>query len=101
MDFPDTLKINVTAEDIAEGIPGNCANCPIALAALRAIVALGFDAYVTVDKYLKVYANPIGIKLAQFQLPARALDFIVAFDSRVKTSPNYAHDVKPFSCILH
>jgi hypothetical protein len=32
-----TLTVNVTQEDIDHGISGNCRNCPIALAVIRAL----------------------------------------------------------------
>lgn len=31
------VKIDVTAEDIANGVPSNCGKCPIALALLRVV----------------------------------------------------------------
>ena len=71
--------ISVTAEHIAKGIPGECTECPIALAIAGAFPDLA---------EIAVYTNHIGIwtgyppgrMFISVSLPEKAIAFIEAYD---------------------
>lgn len=71
------ITIEVTADDIAEGIPQNCSHCPIALAVARTGIA----------KFINVYPGSVRLRNTMTRygdlvlLPKNAILFIDAFDS--------------------
>jgi hypothetical protein len=92
---PAELVIEVTADDIRLGVPGNMCRCPVAIAAVR---ALGGDwaGYLAVeediDEVLQVslYASSRAVDpYAAYPLPGDAADFVGRFDD--------GHEVAPFT----
>jgi len=79
------VTIEVTADDIANGKPGVCSLCPIALAILRALPGWG-DATVT-----NWHVFPPDDGFAEIDLPSAACDFIESFDCLGQAA------VEPFS----
>lgn len=85
-----TLTINVTQTDIAAGVPGDCHDCPIALAAIRAcetdsflpglvdLFVLGgqMEFYFEDDEHDEADALPVTV-----DLPGEAQQFIEDFDN--------------------
>jgi hypothetical protein len=91
MNIPAELVVQVTADDIANGTPGSPCQCPIALAAVR---ALGDDwagvLKVEEDRELRIalYGNPIDVDpYATFTLPDDALEFVMRFDTAGPVEP--------------
>ncbi len=78
--FPDTVTVEVTEQDIAEGKPCECRACPLALAFGR---ALGRSDAV-VDAW-GAYVNTVG--LAKYRMPESAFDFMRTFDDMRSVSP--------------
>lgn len=75
------IVVNVTAEDIAEGVPGTCDLCPIALAVKRATGAVDVSVYETdveIDD---------GESYRIFDVPGLASRFIVDFDKGNEVNP--------------
>jgi hypothetical protein len=78
------LIINVTARDIANGLPRKCDKCPVALAIIR-----------RVDRKYKVEVAPHEVTVSgdsgsvRVTLPESAKDFISSFDysDRALTKP--------------
>jgi len=75
---PRTYTIEVTAEDIANGIPMEPCKCPISLAATRSI---GYPCAVAVDYIRKRYGDD------HAALPKEAADFVLRFDSGRPVAP--------------
>lgn len=76
------LKIEVTAEDIRQGVRNNAFNCPIAHALRR---ASGHNA-VRVD-VCDLTVNSAGEGLRSAPLPPEAESFLVLFDSSLDVAP--------------
>ena len=74
-----TIKITVTADDIAKGSRFQCDRCPVALAIAR--IMGGKKVYISTD------CARIGTK--RYSLPSVAADWIGRFDS--------AYPVQPFA----
>lgn len=100
MSLPKTLTVEVTEDDIKNGIPQKACKCPIALAICRQLGYQPDDNYVDVAKQaihvLEKDAEPItfgsGFRakpLTQYHLPVNAQDFVERFDDY--------EDVYPFS----
>jgi hypothetical protein len=66
------MKIQVTAEDIKSGFPGNPYMCPLAKAAARAY-----------DRHVFVGTTAIKMEDTWCDLPVEAITFINRFDSNV------------------
>jgi len=77
--IPDEIEIDVTARDIAEGKPGKCERCPIALAVRRIFP----NDDIRVDSIIWIGDNWD----ARFDTPEVACDFIDRFDSGQEVSP--------------
>ena len=89
-----TLKVEVTSEDVAQGYPGDCGFCPIALAANRAmheqmpefqfssIVRTATLAILSIDN-----GEPNWIASNFAELPSSARDFIEHFDKYETADP--------------
>lgn len=88
-DFPDTVTIEVTPEDIAAGVPVTSRYCPIAFAVKRVF-----------PKAFSVSVSPIDITIgrgglvgrptdvmAHYRLPMSASRFIRAFDAGGQVEP--------------
>lgn len=73
---PKTLKIEVTDQDISEGVPTDSWQCPIA----RAIRRIYGDHPSVGTKDLHIAFGSIGKKTTYF-LPTKAIKFVAAFDS--------------------
>jgi len=79
-----TININVTENDIRQGVPEDCNQCPIAIAALRVFP----ETEIRVGDMIEVY--PLnGDDEEWYDLPDSALEFISDFDD--------GKDVHPFS----
>jgi hypothetical protein len=90
---PAELVIEVTADDIRLGVPGNVCRCPVAIAAVR---ALGGDwaGYLAVeediDEVLQVslYASSRAVDpYAAYPLPDDAAHFVGRFDDGEPVEP--------------
>jgi len=76
-----TVLIQITAEDIAAGVPGDCGKCPIALAVRRAFkytdpedsIAVGTEELEFDPYHMAVFGLTV-------TLPDAAVDFIRKFD---------------------
>lgn len=85
-----TLHITVNQEDINSGVAGDCENCPIARAAIRAVAqqpdVLGTDtcAVEVLDDILFVRARS---RRHEGRLPERAREFVEDFDSKEEVRP--------------
>ena len=92
-----SITVNVTAQNIAKGTPGDPYYCPIALA-LR---AKGYkDAVVGSDG---INVTTRSGRQREYTVPARAVKFIKSFDRR-STSRTYSNGrkapaLKPFSFV--
>lgn len=89
------MKINVTQEDIDEGVPGSCSRCPIAKAFKRQNPTLG----VSVDgQVIQIFGpKPGGYgRMWEAPLPEEAKYFVVTFD-RYAYDPLVRDRLKPFS----
>lgn len=85
------VTIDVTAEDIASGEPGEPCSCPIALAIMRAIP--GWSPWVDDDGEVEMSRPDTGRPAFSFSLPPEAVAFALAFDTREFGEPPPA----PFS----
>jgi hypothetical protein len=76
-----TIRVEVTAGDIAAGVPASCSSCPIALAAARA----GLD---RPDYYAErfIFFGEPGERL-KVEVPEAARLFAVRFDQRAPVQP--------------
>lgn len=83
------VRIEVTEQDIADGIAGQCDRCPIAIAIARACAA---DTSVRVGPALAGISAARMFGTAFVKLPESAQDFIFRFDA--------ARPVEPFSFTL-
>lgn len=79
--FPEKLVVNVTAEDIASGVPNDCSDCPIARAIQRALP----EYHVDVTRSKIELARPTGDgevwSRGYYELPDVARKFVLAFDT--------------------
>lgn len=76
------MKIDVTAEDIDNGVPGECGRCPVALAIARKLGLVGAG--------IRVGPSAVRIRFdGARDLPAVARVFVEAFD--------WDRPVEPFS----
>lgn len=75
---PIPIRIEVTQADIDRGTRSDCAACPIALAAARAV---GFPC----EADLTGLWFPLG--MGHYVLPAAASDFVLAFDAGETVQP--------------
>jgi len=82
-----TVRVEVTAELIAAGIRKSCFECPLALAAMRALG--GEFAYITTKGCCVDFPEGSAPERVRFRLPELAVDFMRAFDG--------GHNVEPFS----
>ena len=80
MTIPDTIEIDVTARDIAEGVPKNCSGCPIALAAQRVLPE--FDNIIVGESIVVE-----GEEFYRYSMTNEALEFVGAFDNGQEVSP--------------
>lgn len=88
--WPDLLTVHVTKQDIAAGEQKRCMQCPIALAARRALGLSEDDWIVSVlPSVITVYEEPDGGRAAWWRPPKSARVFIAAFDM--------GQDVEPFT----
>jgi hypothetical protein len=88
MNFPDTITIEVTEEDIKKGEPDNCVSCAIALAVRKMFPTCRVD----VDEQIRLRENKQNPEWdAHYELPLEAKEFIMRFDARC--------EVKPFSFV--
>ena len=76
---PKTVQIQVTAEDIAKGIPFDGDKCAIALAAKR---VLGRRAYMGC-----FYIHVSGLSRKSYLLPRKAVEFRRQFDAEEVVQP--------------
>jgi hypothetical protein len=72
-----TYVINVTQEDIDEGKPVVCNECPVALAIARALPGCEIHVLGTIVIVNGMY----------YQLPDECLDFVTRFDDGKSVSP--------------
>ena len=94
-----TLRVDVTAQDIASGKQADCERCPIALALVRAAEGFGFELY---ERYSQMWKQPIkhvsvGTAGAHMiskkehyyvaSFPPQARAFVADFDKGLETSP--------------
>ncbi len=81
------MKINVTAEDIREGLRGDCFRCPIALAIKR---DTGFDCDVYSPEHIFLGDGPSIIRNKYRPVEKDAFvvaDFIDSFDNQKPVEP--------------
>ena len=77
------VTIEVTDDDIFDGIKSSCHSCPIALAATRINVAR----IISVNSSTMVVRNSYARNSDYILLPIEAIDFIEAFDADQKVEP--------------
>lgn len=97
-----TVTVAVTEKHIADGVPGNCAACPVALAILGAIpgavkVQVLYASTEDDDREAgrpleaTVWLDSAGLPRRQFRsrlaLPAQVREFVTAFDGFEPVSP--------------
>jgi hypothetical protein len=75
------VQIAVTREHIAEGEPGECDSCPVAIALTEAIAALKIRNRADVSVYCEIATVAIGASVWSADLPSAAMDFIGRFDN--------------------
>ncbi len=78
-----TLKVSVTAEDIAAGERRCCGACPIALAVARVTGA----SFVHTGPVAVQWSLPHGADLIQGELPTVAFEFMMDFDRGMSVAP--------------
>lgn len=78
------MKVSVSQEDIAGGMPGSVFSCPVALAIKRAVP----EADEVIVAVSKAYAH-VGDCLVSYRLPLDVQGFIISFDME--------HPVQPFT----
>lgn len=76
------MKVVVTAEDVAYGVPKSCSGCPVATAVKRATSADW------------VYLTPVDIvaysgrtRIGVWKTPLSVRSFVASFDSRLPVGP--------------
>ncbi len=77
------VTIEVTDDDIFDGIKSSCHSCPIALAAIRINVAR----IISVNSTTMVVRNSYSRNGNFIVLPIEAIDFIAAFDADQEVEP--------------
>ena len=77
------VVIDVTEEDIKEGLPRSRGFCPIALATMRAFSDAD-KALINPDSFEVIKGRRV---IASADLPDEAVDFIDAFDGNVPVKP--------------
>jgi hypothetical protein len=92
------VEVEVTAEDIANGKPGEASCCPIALAIRRAVEDYGVESVRVTRRYARIDGD-------KADMPPAGFDFVRYFDAalcrRVSLSPEErAEHVKPFKMTL-
>ena len=75
------IIINVTADDIVNGIRGKCVSCPVALA-----ISKVFPKYFVVVRNTEVHLNHSAL-VQTIQLPNSAVNFIDDFDNNKPVEP--------------
>lgn len=85
-----SIVISVTAGHIAEGRPGNCSECPIALAVIAAfpdieVIEVKAD-QVTESAWIKAWPS-WSAAFVNIPLPHEAYEFIRAFDDSGAVEP--------------
>lgn len=81
----DTIKVEVTEQDIHDGVKASCSNCPNALAISR---VLGPDfTQVTVGAINTLAINSNGSCAFSSRLPFGVMKWIADFDSGRKVKP--------------
>ena len=89
------VKISVDEDAIARGKPGNCLECPVALAMNKKLrdphtaAAFGATADIRVS----------GTSSAFLRLPAASSEFVMKFDRREQVEP-FEFDIHIPSCLL-
>ena len=74
-----TLHVEVTEQDIADGVRGDCEHCAIVLAMRRLFPSAH---YIWVDgSSTGIWNGRIGMKSRSWTLPESALEFIEHFDA--------------------
>ena len=94
------IKIEVTGEDIADGQPNNCRECPVAIAARRAVTMPGLVVYVAQKRRWRRARLQLVIDeqiMDTIPLSFRASIFITYFDN---FGPN-SFLVRPFSFFIN
>jgi hypothetical protein len=81
-------KIKVTADDITEGVAGDCCRCPVARATLRALRPL-FNCVRVAGPYARLLESPdlmdtVGVKV---ELSEHVQRWISTFDSEKPVKP--------------
>lgn len=82
------LRVEVTQEDIDNGVIASPQNCPIALAVKRELTAQGYH-------YLGIIVGNMQVQVlydaycpvARYNLPVEAYNFILAFDNKGTVEP--------------
>lgn len=85
------IKVSVTAEDIAEGRAGNCHDCPVALAVLRAVG----DTDTEVSVYDHDWVTYIQVGGRCIPAPHRVAAFISQFDMQPRLKDMRANRADP------
>lgn len=78
------LTVEVTGEDIEQGVPGDCVDCPVARALNRALGYAAGTVDVDADEY---WLGPQDNEGRPYRLPAAASEFVMAFDSDEAVAP--------------
>jgi len=77
MRYPDRFTFEVTADDIAQGKPTKCAECPVARAVARCFP----------ERKIHVGLMLLKINQAVYYLSRDATDFIESFDDGMEVVP--------------
>jgi hypothetical protein len=83
--LPDKVRINVTRNDIAKGIPTKGTSCAVARAAHRLFPQ--YDIFVSAGGGLGLYEKGSMLRRGSYKLPERSINFIGDFDDHFPVKP--------------
>ncbi len=91
MDFPQSVIVTVTAEDIRLGRREKCFDCPIAIATGRALGHKdGVGVGISCDPYRIVILDKNRHLLESYRMPEIGLEFVGRFDEGVVIPPPFS-----------
>jgi len=109
LELPHRLPLDIQQDDIHKGEQGSCSHCPVARAAIRAVVARigGIADPVDLVREAMPYNVLVGsggfsvhdglVRIANYALPPEAVAFVDAFDhARNRNAATAA--ARPFRC---
>ncbi len=87
MELPQSLKIEITEEDISKGRRCSCNLCPTALAVARLLpTRYRVEVGISFTNIVRTWGDQVKI-IATYNNPDVLRDFIKTFDARLKAQP--------------